>query len=94
MPIIVDNSIAYKAMENGFKIGEVPASKETKGSFSEVFCFENKFFSCVFDGYQDANFCVAEEILFSELKSYVVDIDESISIIKQNGIDINELKNS
>ncbi len=72
----VDEKIAQAAHDYGIKIGETEPSRETKGSWWEVFLVEGgDIIACVMT---DWGVSCGEKILPDEVKLYVDDVEASM----------------
>lgn len=75
---------AEDACENGIKIGEVPISRESKGSWSELYYFNGQIISVLF--FDPSNCEIFEGILVTdenELSKHTNDIDETLLKLKE-----------
>ena len=85
MSLIGENK-AYEAAENGIKIGEVPMSKETKGSWSELYYFDKKLISVIFYDPQSFYISGGEIVNESNMHLYTDDIEKTKYILKTKNL--------
>lgn len=77
----VNEKIAQAAADNGVKIGETEPSRETKGSWWEVFKLENgDIIACVMG---DWGVSCGEKITPTELKYYVDDVEAAVAALAE-----------
>jgi hypothetical protein len=83
MSNLVGENYAYEAADKGTKIGELPPSKETKDSWSELYFYENKIISVIF--YDTSSCYIADGELVDEndIAKYTNDLASTISVLSK-----------
>ncbi len=79
--ILVGEKKAYEAAENGIKLGEVPMSKETKGSWSELYYYNNELISVIFYDPQSCYISDGELVTEETMHLYTDDIESTQSLL-------------
>lgn len=79
MSKLVGENRAYLAAAQGVKLGETRPSKETKGSWFEVYFHKNEIIAVIFFDTQNCYIADGEIIDESELKMYTEDPEEAIA---------------
>lgn len=80
---LVGENKAYEAAENGIKIGEVPMSRETKGSWSELYYYKNQIISVIFYDPQSCYISDGELVQEDNLSLYTNDIEETKELLQK-----------
>ena len=80
---LVGENKAYEAAENGIKIGEVPMSRETKGSWSELYYYNNQIISVIFYDPQSGYISDGELVQEDNLSLYTNDIEETKELLQK-----------
>lgn len=73
---------------NGILLGELPATRESKGSWSELYLYENQLCSVCYSDMVDCWIIFGEVIDKTDLNKYVSDVDNAIKLLKENNFEI------
>lgn len=82
MSKLTGESLAYKAADKGVKLGETKPSRETKGSWYEVYYYEEKIIAVIFFDLQNCYIADGEFIEKEELAQYTEDTEKAFSILE------------
>lgn len=73
---------AYDAADKGVKLGETKPSKETKGSWYEVYHYQKQIVAVIFYDIQNCYIADGEFITENDLYKYTDDPEKAKSILK------------
>jgi hypothetical protein len=83
MSNLVGENYASDAADNGVKLGEVPMSKETKGSWSELYYYEEKLISVIFYDPQSCYIADGEHIKEEDISLYTDDMENALLLLNK-----------
>lgn len=85
-PVFVGESLATEACNNGILLGSLPPSRESKGSWSELFYYKEKLISVMYE--DTVNCWILDGYLIdeSEISLHVTDLDAAIITLNEEKI--------
>lgn len=81
MSNLTGEQLACKAADNGIKLGETKPSRETKGSWYEVYYYQNQIIAVIFYDTQNCYIADGEFITKEQLDQYTEDPEQAIEIL-------------